>query len=324
MTGYSLFFIMFFVMAFRDLSVGVDTYSYSEMYKSISTHRFADIWLDESNRYIMLYALFMKCVSYLSDSYFLFQAVFSMVYSGLIVRFLLKNTNDIFFCGLIYICCGLYLGTFNIQRQMLAVAILMNGWCYIVDEKKWKAVLLLAIAGLIHLTAFVFLFAYFSYLLCKKYKLMIKVLPIIMLVISMGYSVVLQYSSQYLLMFNNYLDNHKGTQEAGGIYIIWCVISLLSLYLVYFSGKKTSTVSKLAGVFSLQFVFANLVGMEFNYLERLGTYFLPFTLIVYEQIWFCIKNKHIASFYKIAVGVCYLFYYYLSFNSEQYHYKLYF
>ena len=321
--AFSLFLVLFSLMAFRGISVGVDTHSYYMMFKDISKQTYSHLLFSEEYRYEIVFALFMKTSSLFFDSYFFFQAIFSIIFCYLAIRFIYKCTDDLFFCGLIFMCCGLYLGTFNIQRQMLAVVILLNGWYSLIFGNKIKAILIFVIAEMIHVTAAIFLIVYVAFILCKRFNWVVKILPLAMLGMSISYKLFLQYSSPYMMMFNNYLDNHKDTQEAGGVYIIWGIISLLSIYIIYVSGKKTTYVSKLAGVFALQYVFFNLIGLEFNYLERLGTYFLPFSLIVYEQMSCCIKNRSIAYLFKIAVGISYLFYYYLSFNSEQYHYSTY-
>ena len=321
MMGLSLFFLLFTLMAFRDISVGVDTNSYSYIFKDICRQDYSHLLHNETYRYEMIFALFMKVISEISDSYFFYQFVFSILYCWLAVRYLSNCSKDLFFCGILYLSCGLYLGTFNIQRQMLAVVILMNGWNYLADRKWVKAMLLTCIGIMIHLTSVVFLFVIISFFVCQKYSWVVKILPAVMLSLSLSYKIILGHFSDYLFMYNNYLDNHKDVQEAGGIYAIWSIVVLLSVYLIYISGNKTDFKTKLAGVFSLQYVFANLVGLEFNYIERLGAFFLPFSIIVYEQIFYCIKNQNIATIYKYVVGICYIFYYYLSFQSEQYQYR---
>lgn len=317
---YVLFFVMFFVMAFRDISVGVDTRNYSEMFNSVSRCSISNIINNEGFMDKLLFVLLMKFSSLIFNSYYFFQIIFSVIFCIGVVNYLSKTSNDLFFCGLIFICCGLYLGSFNIQRQMLSTVILMNSLnCWIVKKKR-KTFFLLVLACLLHLTSVIFILVYFIHNIVDKHPSIAKILPIVILPFYYYYDTSLAYFSEHVNLYINYMDNHREIQSAGGIMIIWTLLIVLSLYILYFRNNTPSLV-KTSAIMALIYVMTNLIGLKFNYFERIGVFFMPSVIIIYEYIFYCFKNRSRAQLYKVGMGISFVFYYYLSFISDQYVYK---
>ena len=77
----------------------------------------------------------------------------------------------------------------------------------------------------------------------------------------------------------------------------------------------------LYAAFSLFYVASNIIGLSFNYFERLGCYFAPFVMITFERFGMQIKNTIIRRMYYCGLVVCFSIYFILSTKTEQYLYN---
>ena len=325
MMAFCLFFLMFFVMAFRDISVGVDTETYSDMFKDACRYPLNQLMEMGTYKEEFLFFVLMKFCSLFSDSYYFFQFVFSFLFCLFSVRYLKNSSTDLFFCGVLFVTCGLYLCSFNIQRQMLSIVLLMNGWNSWVKERRLNGLVFFLIAELIHLTSFVFLLVVLLYEVAKRWPKFVKIAPAFIIALLLMWEGLMAFFADNVVLYSNYLGNHKTTQTAGGVVLVWGIISLLSIFVLYFKRHKDNRdffIPRIAAVMSLFYVATNFIGLEFNYFERIGLYFMPFIIVVYESFCNMIYNKGGSLFIKLMIGAFYIYYYILSFGTEQYHYKL--
>lgn len=75
----------------------------------------------------------------------------------LFAKFILDNCESVFLPTYIFMCESLYMSAFNLMRQILALAIAIQAYKYIKENKIRKAILIILIAFLIHKTAIIFL-----------------------------------------------------------------------------------------------------------------------------------------------------------------------
>lgn len=322
-----LFFVLsFFVMAFRDLSVGVDTLSYSFIYQEISSRTFSQLLYSNIYQHEILFKLLVKLSSVIYDSYFFYQTVISFLICFGIIRFLEKSSKDFVFTSLIILCCGLYLSAFNITRQMLAVVLLLNGWIFLLEHKHVKAWGVWVIATQIHLSSVIFIVAYILYYLVVflKRKWIVYLMPIVVALFYYFFFQIIELFGSEFDMYSNYLKNKKEIITAGGIVVIWSIVLLVSLYVLYVSGRKTNVITKTAAVLSLAYVASKLIGLEFNYFDRIGAYFMAFIIVVFEAATDCINSRPFSKLFKYSILFLYVIYYCLSVTSEQYQYNFYF
>lgn len=325
------------VMGFRNYTVGVDTASYMHYYEIISDATFKEIlsgWMYSSME--VGYCLLLKVSSLFVDNYYFFQILQAIIFNVLIMYFIRENTQNYFLAYSVFLGMGMYTLSFNITRQMIAVAIITNAWTLISKGRKFQALILLFIAVSIHTSSIIFLAAYFVYM-CRYSQKLLRVMPILIIIIGINYRSMLGFAQMHISRFNNYYSNLKDKMDAGFVKIIWLIIVVLSCFIIYRREKvKMGTLrqekfdalcvrAELAGIFSISYIVTQIIGMHFNYFERVGLFFEPFVIIVFEEFGKRIVSKAIRQFYYCAL--CFFFIMYFLFGcltSAQYQYSFFF
>lgn len=327
-----------FVLGMRNQTVGVDTKSYYIIFNKVSETPFSEIM--KSYYYLNIeigYIFLMKFVSILGN-YYLFQIVVAFIACILFAKFIADNMNNYFLGVILFLGFDIFLLLFNISRQMLAVALIVNCWSYLNHGKKNRALILFILAGLMHTTAWLFMAIYLIYLI-RNNRFIIRLLPIIGVVIIFSYKIILDKVASIVPHYANYYGNHKTILEVGLSMVIWILIVSISIVLIItniriskygvtgniINEKNTlldwTAETYLYAAFSLFYVASNIIGLSFNYFERLGCYFAPFVMITFERFGMQIKNTIIRRMYYCGLVVCFSIYFILSTKTEQYLYN---
>ena len=311
------------IMGLRSLSVGVDTSTYSEYYYSVSNLSMKDIVSSFYTQSMEVgYCIFIKICSLIVKDYFFFQIVYAVIFTALIAKFLYDNSTNIFISLIVYLGIGAYLLSFNISRQMLAVAIVINGWTYLKKRKIVLALLLYALAISIHITAISFIIGYLIYVLRNK-KVVMRVIPLIIVLLSLNYKWLLNIFYNNSTLFKSYF--HKDyRQTAGWVWVLWLIIIAIALFILYF--RKTHINEHMAiANYSLLWVACNVIGLEFSYFERVGLYYIMFVPILVALLLQYMSNSRLKRTYEFAVCLCFILYFLISaLGPEQYKYTFFF
>lgn len=346
-SNQKLFLILFLIlctliMGFRNEYVGIDTWHYSILYSDVasaSLHEICQGWT--FNDLEIGYCLFMKACSVFSGNYYFFQIIYSCVFSILSYYFLKENCKNYFLVYPIYLEC--YLMAFNIQRQMLAVLIAANAWTFIKKQNYIKAFLTILVAVTIHTTAAIFFVAILS-VIVRKHPEIIRIIPILIIIVTVNYKYVIEFLQSHVGMYGNYYNNSKAIMTAGISKIMWAVIIIISTLSIYFikhidvkNDIKINGIYKrnvfdndyavngmMIAVFSMIYISCNIVGLSFNYVERIGLYFMPFILPMLENFSSYFENVFVKRFYCISLWICYYIYFLLGVQSPQYDYSFFF
>lgn len=333
------FLAIVFILGMRADTVGVDTHSYHTIFDKVSDSSFTEIlrgyyYLNIEVGYIIL----MKATS-IFGGYYLFQIVIATIACVLFAKFIADNFENYFLGVILFLGFEAYLLLFNISRQMLAVALIANCWSVLNQNKKVKAFILFICAGVIHTTAWIFIVIYMVYLL-RNNKFIVRSLPIIGIIGIFSYEKILRIVSTIVPHYANYYGNHKVVLEIGFAVAIWMIVAIISLYLIITNIKMSNvkiekkkycvkrysllswdTETYLYSGFALFYVAANVIGLSFNYFERLGCYFIPFVMIVFERFGIQIKTTVIRRLYYCGLVICFITYFIVSSKTEQYLYN---
>lgn len=327
-----------FVLGMRNQTVGVDTKSYYAIFAKVSTVSFSE--LVKSYYYLTIevgYILLMKVVS-IFGNYYLFQFVVAAMACILFAKFIADNMKNYFLGIILFLGFDLYLLLFNISRQMLAVALIANCWSCLNHRKKGKALVLFIFAGMMHTTAWLFAAIYLVYLV-RNNRFIIRLLPVIGAIIIFSYRIVLDKVATIVPHYANYYGNHKTILEAGASVIIWSLIVSISVILIIrnirISENRMILANNIEGntllsrtaetylyaAFSLFYVASNIIGLSFNYFERLGCYFAPFVILTFERFGMQIRNTVVRRVYYCGLVICFSIYFILSTKTDQYLYS---
>ena len=316
----SVFFFLAIIMGLRSESVGVDTKYYKLIFDQVANTSFFDLLHGYFYNSIEIgYVLLMKLLSCLINNYYFFQIVISFLFCYQVKKFLINNSNYPLLGVLIFVGSGMYLNGFNVTRQMIAAVLLANAWNYLIDSNLEKCFLNFIFAISFHFTSIIFLLFCFIYKFSKKKNNIKKIIQFVF-VGAINYQILLNAISLIITHYHNYMKNAKVTQTASGVIIIWAIILIIALYIVYIR-KNSNRLNDSYAIFSIFYVLSNFIGLQYNYFERIGLYFLPFTIILFECVSAGFKNRNLKFIYNFFVGFSFMVYFLLSaLTSQQYSY----
>lgn len=314
--------VCWMIAAFRNISVGADTAHYAKLYINICDSSWAEIF--SSFKYQgqeIGWNILSKLVSLISNNYYLLQIITSAIFCFGFYPFIKKNSTNAVLAMSVFLGTELYLYSFNIARQMIAVMLVANAWDKLREEKAREFFFLVALACTFHVTSAIFLIVYLVYKLWP-YKKTHKYLVMCVIFVGIFYQKILEFFTPILqdyYNYNNYLVNERLKQTAGLVVLFWIVIVFLSLYLII-KGKNDEDQASVSGLFAIFYVIMSLVGLKFNYMDRIGVYFLPFLIPMFDEIQYKIKNIYLAKTYMVSAIICFLIYFILSTQTAQYLY----
>lgn len=155
------FFPLWIFLAFRDRTVGVDTGgTYYYIYRNIVYGEYArSMRVQVEQGYLLLNSLIL----HFSHSYFAVTFVMGTLTWLLFYHYIVKKSLDPSLSILIFFLNFFYFHQFNVIRQLLASAIVLQGFKFIYERKFFKYLLIIFIAAFIHKMALLLLPIYFIY-----------------------------------------------------------------------------------------------------------------------------------------------------------------
>lgn len=308
------------LMGLRNYTVGSDTISYQEFYNLISVTPLQNLlggfFFDSME---IGFVLLMKFCSFISSNYYFFQLVISLLYCGGMSKFLYDNCQNCIWSSFVFLGIGLFLLAFNAQRQMLAIMVAVNSWHFYINKKYKLTIILLALACLTHISSLIFVLAYIVYRF-RKQKFVYVILLAGILGAIVYYQNIINLLAQHISIYGNYYSNTKELQTAGLVKILWAIITLISIIVLGYRQSRMDQLRTYA-IFSLIYVATNLIGLNFNYFERIGWIFLPFVVLLFDGFSSILTNKVLSNVYYVGCLLSFMLYFLISSRTEQYIYQ---
>ncbi len=311
--SFSLFYIL---MAFRDISVGIDTETYSELYLEIAN---SDIFL--SSRYELGYVLLNKFIGYLFPHS---PQVFFMIVSIFILygyaRFICKYSYITWLSVLFFFLFEYFDLGINLTRQSLAMVIVLYAYDFLIVRKKKYFFISIIIAGLFHYTAFLFVFAYtVNYIKLTKRNILLFFIIILLVYAFAEHFIQLAFGS-----IGIYAEYANTVYADGNVRLASILNALVVLLFVMFTFMNRKVVGK---YFKSESDYANgekmfwlimlglliwVASFYFNQLGRLARYFTVFSIVYIPNLLYFIKQVETKKyFYWSLFFVCFATSYYL-------------
>ncbi|MBD5292634.1 MAG: EpsG family protein [Bacteroides sp.] len=317
--------VCLFAMGLRDASVGMDTETYKSFFEDYQRYNWYKIFTEkptaQGNDTVELgLKILMKLCGELYPNYYFYQVVFSGIYIGLFIYFIYKYTFNVILAFAIFLGGGLFMQTFNIARQMLAIAILAYSMIFLIEKKYILSLLSIAFAYLFHTSSIVALIMFVVYPL-RNNKVILYFTPFLMLLfLRLINDIVLplllnSFGEQYLrYAMSDFSRPNKGII----LKLMWGSNFILSVWALY---KKDSSVLRFLAILALVAVACFIIGLSINYADRVGLTFLPALLILYDRFgqtftktsWKKLYYNSFTAFYLI-----YFCYYTLTIGSISY------
>lgn len=310
-------------MGLRNNSVGVDTLNYKEYFDYFSTRSFKELLSDDIGVEIG-YRFLMWITAKSGGGYLLFKIISSGIFCFFSYLFIydasIRLRSDTSIVIAIVFLSVAYLTAFNITRQLIASMIIAYSWITFSEKHYWSTLILFLIAWGFHDSV---LFAAIIYVIWffrdVKYIGWISIIGILILQ-SMFY-IVADYLSS-LNYYSIYLSGKSEVyQEANLSRIVWVIIAIHAMVVIVFKNNFNNSANAIA-IYCLIYVFINFFAEQVSYLERMGYYFYPFVCLIYPIVGLKIRNRNYRKFYFFCIVACYIIWFLLGSQSEQYVYKL--
>lgn len=312
-----VFIALFLIMGLRSTTVGVDTFHYSLIYKAISNMTFTDIFRGKSH-FEVGFALLMKISSMIIDDYYFYQLISSLLFCFLFYRFIRENNSAFFTASILFIAI-VYLTAFNISRQMLAVAFVASAWNSLKNKQYKLFVSFFLLAFSFHTSAIVAVFIYLIYFYRNNRKI-VCLLSILVLIFPYIFHATIPFLERYFTAYESYYSNTREIQEANLVKILWGIEAFLALFILL-HGRRFDSEKQFIALMCLIFVMTNVIALSFNYFERVGLYFSPFLILLFEVFGDDLKRRTMRQLYYAGVNTCFLLFFLRASSVEQYVYS---
>lgn len=151
---------------FRDYSIGLDTYTYVDIIREVSyLNSFRDL-LDYSvsNNIEIGFILFIYFICILGGGATLVFFISALlIYSNLAIALKKIKINAILYFSAFFSYCAIFIWTFNILRQMIAVSFVILAVIFLLKGSRAKFIFFVLIAFLFHYSAIICLIFYLIY-----------------------------------------------------------------------------------------------------------------------------------------------------------------
>lgn len=152
------------IVGLRGYTVGVDTDNYVEIFQNVAAGNSEAVQGTERT-----FLLIVRILQLFSKSHTFLFLIFSFVTNALMIFRIWEFRNIISFpWAIIYFFGCFFFFTFNIMRQMVAVAMIFWGTRYVQRKIYWKFLLIMAVAALFHQSALLGLLYLVIDVLCFK------------------------------------------------------------------------------------------------------------------------------------------------------------
>ena len=226
------FFILLMLAAFRSYDIGTDTKTYSNMFNWINSGEAS--YIEGGWRALNL------AVGFLGMSYTGVLFVAELLCLMPVCYVIKKSVRNINFGLFIYYAMYLYLHSFNIIRQCVAMSICLLSYYFFMHKKMWKACLSFLLAFSFHSSALVFLAVFaIRFLSISLFRCL--------LLLSVSYVLGLLFVDRFIyIVAGSYAGYLQGTdfgfREKSVSNIILCAV--VNLFFVIFVMLKKSCLRK--------------------------------------------------------------------------------
>lgn len=304
-----LLLILILVCGLRD-RVGTDYGLYKFYYNNIDQNSRFEIGfrflIELSNKIGMSYNTFLILIA----------AITITLFYVAIKKYSSKPAASIFF----FVALGYYAYSFNIIRQMLAIAITLYGINYIKEKKFFKYLILILIASSFHSTALIMIPIYFLLKLKNNKKNNI-ILVFICVILPFLYNTIFTFIVTNFEQYSAYatINDYTYTEPGIGTYVIGMVNFVLFI-LFAINRKKLYKLEDTNDIYLKMFSYSLLfTSLSFvNSIAARGGYYLSIYIIyLLPNIGTCLFKTTNKSF-EILVILFFILYYFIhiiSFNE---------
>lgn len=315
----------FVIMALRGESVGVDTANYKRYFTQVAQLEWSSLfsggWDGHYFTTEIAYMVIEKIVSIFTNNAQWLIAICAAIYINGVYCFVKKYSQHTLMSIMSFLCIGSFLLAMNLMRQSVAVGLCCVAWIKLQKREYGKAILWIAMACTIHVSAIVFfLTIFFKIIPANKKNLIILALMSISFSIE-GTDIVYRVIKFFPVYQSRYGRGRWQIAEANGIIILWLIIVII-MGILFFSIQWENADNHFIFeviLCSMTYLCINILGQSFDGLQRLSMYFQPFLIVLFEVGGKYLK-KNLSKIYYTGVTVSMALLFLRMASSAQYQY----
>lgn len=215
----------------------------------------------------------------------------AIITSLLVMKFIVDNVeqkNDIYLATYIYMCDAMYMSSFNVMRQVFALAIAAQSVNEIKNNDYKKAAIWIAVASGIHLSALVFVIVLLVYKLNNKRK-NYKWLIVGLLALPAALPLITIIAGKLSPKYAAYLRVSYWEGQAKGTLLLWAII-VVAIIIMIRSKKNDNYIWWLVYMATI-YIGIELIGMRLTVISRVALYFRIGLLLFLPSIRQYFDNK---------------------------------
>ena len=321
------FGLMSFILGARASSVGEDTQHFIDIFHISKKFSIIDIILNGTesvyengiNYQLKIengYFLLNKFVSIFTsnEQYLLF--IVSILTCFLFAKFIMDNIEHVFIATQIFLCESIYMNSFNLMRQMLALSIGIQCYTFLKKNKCIKSFFVILLSMMFHKTAII-LFIFYILFFIKDSKKLIRYIfyGICFLIVFFQYFV--DIFCLFFPKYINYFYNNYYNLSINGQLILY-IFEISLCFLVYFRGIKYKEIGIQTASIIL-YLFFEILGFKIVAFSRVALYFRSFLILFFPSFLnYLKKNAHIFYLFIMLLLITLLFLSYARSDARMY------
>lgn len=290
---------MIFLLTFRHDFVGTDTQNYRWLYEAFGNMSFEMAFQHIKD---VGFIFFFQSASKLGFSFRSVLFLQSLFYISAITYIIKKYSKIPALSYWFFITMGYFIFS-TTMRQAIAMSITLLSYDLIKRKKMWSFILCIIIASLFHLTAIVFLPAYWI----DKFKYNRKTLLLIISIIA----IVFIFREKISIFMLSYANSAYTSTNTGGYFLILFLVGLLALGIIYkmrflIDGNNKLLFFMIAGALALLPI-AKVNPAVF----RIANYYQVFIILYIPNLIACIEDKmmkFILTYFFLILGAYYFYF----------------
>lgn len=287
---------VFFVIAFRGETIGMDTSNYIRHFEELRLFK-----MNYDERIEIGYVYLVKYISSCFDSVrwlFVLTAFFTCLSIG---QFIYRTAKDPSLALLFFVTLGLFQFALSGIRQTIAISITLWLYPYIKHQQLLKFTVGIIVASLFHKSAFLFFPAYIMAQQHISTKLIFFEL--------LSFAFIFLVADKLLLLAADTMNYNYGIEETGNGYIFFCIVLLISIFGLINKNDILKQNFDNQYIINVNFISLLLWGIRLisRTAERVSFYYMPYTYLLLEE--YLTSQKKVFIYPIIMVlAICLFFY----------------
>ncbi len=287
------FFLMALILGLRGANVGEDTAHYISVFERIDEISWRTIFTSGTD---VIYETIWSVDRSMEVGYIILNKVIRLFTSNaqwllfiiacttcfLFAKFIYDNCFGVFIPTYIFLCESLYMQSFNLMRQMLAIAIGIQAYTVIKKAKKHsyiRAIIIILIAFLFHKSAIVFL-VLIPLWMCKNNRKTMKYTILGCVLAPFGISIINKLIQISIPRYVGYFSNNYWESNIGGVIILWILEIIIVAYIFYKYRNKDGKEAFIATTCVALYIAFEIVGLRIIAFTRVALFFRAFLIIL--------------------------------------------